>query len=155
MSVVTDYLEEKGIAFEVIPHERAFTGMDEARALGIDAHHVLKTVVLDTNEGHVALVLPSEERVDMSLVKEEIEDPGAHLASEDEVVRDFPDFEPGALPPIAPLLGVETLVDPTVPAESPVLFAAGSQTVSVKVDASDLFGHQPARFVQISDAWRR
>ena len=46
MTDVTEYLERKGIAFEVLTHERAFTGIAEARALGVDAHVVVKTVNL-------------------------------------------------------------------------------------------------------------
>ena len=34
MTNVTEYMERKGIAFEVLTHERAFTGIAEARAAG-------------------------------------------------------------------------------------------------------------------------
>ncbi|MBI2238274.1 MAG: hypothetical protein HYU54_07110, partial [Actinobacteria bacterium] len=37
MSVVTEYLEARGVPFEVIEHPRAFTSVAEARALGVEA----------------------------------------------------------------------------------------------------------------------
>ena len=153
MTDLTEYLERKGIAFEVLTHERAFTGIAEARALGVDAHVVVKTVIVESRGEHVAMVLPAEEHLDMKLVKEVLDDPDAHLADEETIVRDFDWAEPGALPPIAPVLGVDVIVDPSVPDVGPVLFAAGRQTVSLKVGAEDLFGHQPVQFSQISDVW--
>ena len=153
MTDLTEYLERKGIAFEVLTHERAFTGIAEARALGVDAHVVVKTVIVDSRGEHVAMVLPAEEHLDMKLVKEVLDDADAHLADEEAIVRDFEWSEPGALPPLAPLLGIDVIVDPSVPDTGPVLFAAGRQTVSLKVSAEDLFGHQPVQFSQISDVW--
>jgi hypothetical protein len=44
MSLVTEHLERLGCAFEVIPHRQAYTSIDEARALGVDADEVLKTL---------------------------------------------------------------------------------------------------------------
>lgn len=153
MSRLTDYLTSKGVAFEVLTHERAFRGIDEARALGIEADEVLKTVILDTGGEHVALVLSSGARLDMGLVREAVGDPDAHLANEDELTRDFGGFELGALPPIGPLLAVPVIVDPEVRAHGPVVFAAGSQTESVKVDAGELFAAVPARVVPLTEAW--
>ena len=34
MSLVTEHLDERGVPFEVIPHRRAFTSIQEARELG-------------------------------------------------------------------------------------------------------------------------
>ena len=153
MSTLIDYLDGKHVHYEVLHHPRAFTGIDEARALGIEADEVLKTVILDTNGEHVALVLPSGERLDMGLVREVVGDPKASLAREDEIAADFGGFEPGTLPPIAPLLGIDTIVDATVHDHGPVIFAAGSQTESVRLEAQELFELQPVRFAQISEVW--
>jgi Ala-tRNA(Pro) deacylase len=153
MTMLTDYLEREDIAYQLLHHERTFTGIDEARALGVEADEVLKTLILDTKEGHVAVVLPSGERLDMRLVREVLDDPDAALASETEISGDFAGFELGALPPVAPLLGVETIVDATVRDHGPVVFAAGTQTESVKVEARDLFASQPVRFAQVAEVW--
>jgi len=153
MTTLTDYLDRESIAYELLRHERTFTGIDEARVLGIQADEVLKTIVLDSRGRHVAAVLPSGERLDLALVREVLGDPEASLANENEITHDFGGFELGALPPIAPLLGVETLVDLTVKAHGPVIFAAGTQTESMKVDVAALFDTQPVDFVQIAEIW--
>lgn len=153
MTTLTEYLDGKHIHYEPLQHDRVFTGIEEARVLGIDADEVLKTVILDTRGEHVALVLPSGERLDMNLVREVVDDEEATLAIEEELTLDFGGFELGALPPVAPLLGVDMIVDPTVKDHGPVIFAGGTQTESVKVDAEELFSFQPVRFAQIAEVW--
>ncbi len=37
MPTVEEHLQRKGVAFELVPHSRAYTSIDEARALGISA----------------------------------------------------------------------------------------------------------------------
>jgi prolyl-tRNA editing enzyme YbaK/EbsC (Cys-tRNA(Pro) deacylase) len=155
MSTVTDHLSSEGIVFEVLTHPRAFTGIDEARALGIEADAVLKTVIVDTHGDHVALVLPAGERLDLELVREAVDDPDAALANEHELTRDFGGFELGSLPPLPRLLGIDVVVDLEVKGHGPVVFAAGSQTESVRVEASDLFANEPVRYAQLIEAWNR
>jgi Ala-tRNA(Pro) deacylase len=153
MKTLTDYLEREGVSYEVLRHHRAYTGIDEARVLGIEADEVLKTIVLDSRGRHVAAVLPSGERIDMALVREVLGDPEASLADEREITHDFGGFELGALPPVAPLLGVETIVDLTVKEHGSVIFAAGTQTESLRVDVAALFATQPVEYVQIAEIW--
>lgn len=153
MTTLSEYLESRDIAYEVLPHHRAVTGIEEALLLGLKADEVLKTVILDTAGRHVALVLPSGERLDMGLVRTAVGDPDARLANEAEIEHDFFGFELGALPPIAPLLGVETIVDPTVLDHEEVIFAAGTQTESMKVRTEALFESQDVRVAQIAELW--
>lgn len=155
MSVVTEYLESHGVPFKVLAHPRAYTGLAEARALGVEADEVLKTLVLDTTAGHAVVVIPSSRRLDMHLVRQAVGDPHAHLATEHELEGDFTGFELGAFPPLGGLLGVELLVDPEVREHERVAFAAGSQTESVEVRTEDLFRGEPARFVPLTEDLER
>lgn len=72
---------------------------------------------------------------------------------QDELTRDFGGFELGSLPPIGSLLAVPVIIDPEVREHGPVVFAAGSQTESVKVDAAALFAAVPARVAPLTEAW--
>jgi Ala-tRNA(Pro) deacylase len=125
MTLVTDHLTERGAAFEVIPHQRTLTSIDEARALGVTADEVVKTVALRSQGRYVLAVVPASRRLDMRLVQDALADQAARLATEAELSMDFPGFELGALPPLASLLGTPMLVDPEVLGHAVVLFAAG------------------------------
>jgi Ala-tRNA(Pro) deacylase len=142
MTTVPEYLEQRGVPFEVIPHGRTYTSIEEARALGISADEVVKTIVLDTASGHALAVIPASRRLHMRLVRDAVGDNHAKFADEGELERDFPDVELGAFPPLGSLVGVPTFVDPEVFTHETVVFAAGSQNESVKVRTEDLFGEE-------------
>jgi Ala-tRNA(Pro) deacylase len=140
MSVVTEHLEQRGSVFQVIPHRQAYTSVDEARTLGIEIGEVLKTLALRTGSGYALAVIPASHRLDLHLAREALGDSRARLASEEELGRDFPDYELGALPPLGALLEAQVYVDPEVLGHDTVTFAAGTQTKSVKMQTQELFG---------------
>ena len=140
MSAVTEYLEQRGSAFELLPHRQAYTSTDEARALGIDAGEVLKTLAVRTGPGYALAVIPASRRLDLHLAREALADHQARLASEEELARDFAGYQLGALPPLGALLGSRMYVDPEVLDHDLVVFAAGTQTESVKMSTQELFG---------------
>jgi Ala-tRNA(Pro) deacylase len=140
MSVVTKHLEQRGCVFEVLAHRQAYTSVDEARALGIAVGEVLKTLAVRTGPGYALVVIPASRRLDLHLAREALGDSRARLASEEELGRDFPDFQLGALPPLGALLDAQVYVDPEVLGHDTVTFAAGSHTESVKMQTQELFG---------------
>lgn len=138
-SAVSEQLDKRGVSFEAISHAETYTSVDEARALGIAADEVVKAVMVSTTSGYQLAVLPASRRLDMKLVQEAAGGKHARLATEQELERDFPGFELGALPPLGSLLLVPTNVDPEVMEHETIVFAAGSRTESIKVRTEDLF----------------
>ena len=131
-------LDEAGVGYELLKHRRTETAADEAAALDVAPEEVAKTLVLTTREGHVRLLVPAARRIDLAKVREALGD-GKHirLATEEELERDYPQFELGAVPPVGgrrdPLL-----VDRRLAERESVLFEAGRHDESVWVRTSDL-----------------
>ena len=150
MGKVAEHLKARGIAFELLPHDRTYTSIEEAGALGISADEVVKTVAVKTARGYVLAVVPGSDRVDMKRVRQAAEDPHARLATEEELERDFPDHELGGLPPLGSLLEARVLVDPKVMGHDTVLFAGGSTTESIKVQTQELFRIEPHTVVDLT-----
>jgi Ala-tRNA(Pro) deacylase len=144
MTRVTEYLETHGVPFAPIAHQQAYTSIDEARALGIEASEVVKTVAVCAAGGYALMAILATCRLDMHLVQEAVGDRHVRLATEEELLRDFPGFELGALPPLGSLLGAPLYVDQEVPRHETVAFAAGSQTESVQIRTADLLQHEQA-----------
>ena len=142
MTQVTEHLQTHGVPFEPIVHQQAYTSIAEARTLGIDASEVLKTVAIRVAGGYALIAIPATCRLDMHLVQAAVGDRHARLATEQELLRDFPDFELGALPPLGSLLGAAIYVDQEVLQHETVVFAAGSQTESVRLKTADLLQHE-------------
>lgn len=139
MTTVTDHLEHLGIRFQVLPHARATSAMGEALALGVSADEVAKAVLLDVDDGHALAIVPASRRVDVDLVREALGQDHVHLASEDEVAHDYPEYELGALPPLPTLLHVPVVIDPTLVAHRRITFAAGTQRESIQADSDEVF----------------
>ena len=155
MSAVTEHLEQRGSAFELLPHRQAYTSTDEARALGIDAGEVLKTLAVRTGPGYVLAVIPASRRLDLHLVRDALGDHHARLASEEELGRDFAGYQLGALPPLGALLDCQVFVDPEVLEHDLVVFAAGTQTESVSMGARELFASEQVTTVALVEQAER
>jgi Ala-tRNA(Pro) deacylase len=142
MTQVTEHLQARGVPFESIAHQQAYTSIAEAKALGIDAGEVLKTVAVRVAGGYALMAVPAVWHLDMHLVQAAVGDRDVRLATEQELRRDFPGIELGALPPLGSLLDAPLYVDQDVLQHETVVFAAGSQTESVQVRTADLVQHE-------------
>jgi len=145
MTQVTEHLQTHGVPFTAIAHQQAYTSIGEARALGIEASEVLKTVAVRAAGGYALIAVPATGRLDMHLVQAAVGDRHVRLATEEELRRDFPGIELGALPPLGSLLGAPLYVDQEVLQHETVVFAAGSQTESVQLRTADLLQHEQPR----------
>jgi prolyl-tRNA editing enzyme YbaK/EbsC (Cys-tRNA(Pro) deacylase) len=139
MRDVSGFLEEAGVDFDVLEHARTERAADEAAALGIGAEEVAKTLVLVSPGGNVRAVLAASERIDVRKVAAVLGVGGkrVHLASEDDLARDYPGFELGAVPPFG---GPEdrVVVDELLAGRDSVVLEAGTHERSVRLKAADL-----------------
>jgi Ala-tRNA(Pro) deacylase len=137
-SAFTELLDAEHIAYEVIPHRRTETAAAEARALGIDPAEVAKTLVLVTNEGFVRAVLPATERIDLDKVRGVLDCDELQLATELVLAGAYPDFELGAVPPVAGVENDRVVVDRRVSETASMVFEAGTHEHSVRLSTADL-----------------
>jgi Ala-tRNA(Pro) deacylase len=150
MADVTAFLEQAGIDFDVLEHTRTERAADEAAALGIDTGEVAKTLVLVTASGNVRAVLPASERIDLHKVADVL-GVGAkkvQLATEDDLARDYADFELGAVPPFGGR-DDQVLVDDQLARRNSVVVEAGSHDRSVRLKTADLVRLAGAQVVDI------
>ena len=135
---VTSVLDESGVDYEVLPHPRTETAAEEAEALGLEPQEVAKTLVLSTPGGYVRAVLAASDRIDLSKVRDQVEGgKRVHLASEEDLQRDYPGFDLGAVPPFGGA-GDRVLVDARLARQETVVLEAGSHEQSVRVQTADL-----------------
>jgi prolyl-tRNA editing enzyme YbaK/EbsC (Cys-tRNA(Pro) deacylase) len=73
MADLTSVLDKAGVEHELLSHADTERALDEAEALGLPPRAVSKTLVLDAPEGHVRVVLPASERIDLRKVREHVE----------------------------------------------------------------------------------
>jgi Ala-tRNA(Pro) deacylase len=140
MADITSLLDEAGVDYDLLEHEHTERAADEAEVLGVTPEEVAKTLVLATPSGNVRAVLPASERVDLPKVADLLEAPHkqVHLATEDDMKRDYPDFPLGAVPPVGGRQGDRVIVDSRVAERDSVVLEAGSHERSVRLKAADL-----------------
>src|SRR6266851_3400124 len=133
-------LEEAGVSYELLPHERTERALAEAEALGVDPAEVAKTLVVSTPTGYVRAVLPAAERIDLRKLSEVLGVPKKrlHLASEQTLERDYAEFELGAVPPFGGSRPDPLVVDRHAAERKSLVVEAGSHAESLRLKTADL-----------------
>jgi len=148
---LTRVLEAEGVEYELLPHGHTESAFAEAEALGVDPTDVAKTLVVETPDGYARAVLPASERLDLRKLGDFL---GAgkkkvHLASEEALARDYPEFELGAVPPLGGRRD-PVVVDRRVAERESVVLEAGSHDESIRVAREDLVRVTGAKVADIS-----
>ncbi len=146
----TRELDEKQVAYELIPHSHTERATEEAAALGVRLAEVGKTVVLTGPQGYVRAVLPASEWLDLHKVREHL-DGGKEirLATESELVGAYPTFELGAVPPFGGPRGDRVIVDRRIANRESIILEAGTHEQSIRVQTADLLALTQAEIADI------
>lgn len=136
----TRHLDEVGIAYDVVEHERAFGAASEAIAAGMRPDNAVKSVLLRDEGGYRLAVIPASNRLDLRKVSDLLETSKAklRLATEEELGADFPDFELGAIPPLGEMLPAAEIVERRVLEHDRVLCNGGDHSHSVLLDPREI-----------------
>jgi Ala-tRNA(Pro) deacylase len=148
-AAVTEFLDRAGVPYEVVEHERTQTAAAEARAAGMPAADVAKTVVLRDDAGVRLAVIPADHRLDLRKVKRELGSKGLRLVTEREMEREFSDFEVGAVPPFGPMFHALELMDERLLDHDRILCGGGDHEHAVLVDPHDVVRASQARVADI------
>ena len=148
---LTDALDAAGVEYEVIPHAHTETAADEARALGITADGVAKTLVVGTPRGNVRAVLPASERISTAKLAEVLDErrKAIQLVPEETLRSDYAEFEYGAVPPIGGAHRDRVIVDTHVASHDTVVLEAGSHDDSIRIATNDLIRIAEAEVAEI------
>lgn len=146
VEAVTQYLEGEGVAFELVEHEAVTSAVAEAHVAAVPANHVAKTVMLHDGGVYVVAAVSADTRLDLHKLRELLGATGTlRLATEQEIGRDFPTLEVGAVPPFGPSVPAAEVIDSALVAQERILCPAGDHHHSVLID--------PREVVRITDAW--
>jgi Ala-tRNA(Pro) deacylase len=149
---IVQFLEASRIAYELIEHEPVTSAAAEARVAGRAAEEVAKTVVLHDGSACVIAVIPASRRLDLHKLRELL---GAtrqlRLASEEEIERDFPALEVGAVPPFGPMIPAAEVIDRDLTGWELILCPAGDHRHSVLVSPREIVRLTGATTADISE----
>ena len=137
---LTRVLDEAEVPYELLPHERTESALAEAEALGIAPADVAKTLVVTIPEGYLRAVLPASARIDLRKLREARggSKKKIHLASEEDLARDYAEFDLGAVPPVGGGRRDPVVIDSRLAERDSLILEAGSHEASVRLATADL-----------------
>jgi Ala-tRNA(Pro) deacylase len=150
LEAIVEFLDGAGLQHELIEHEPTMSAVAEARAADYPPDQVAKTVVLHDGAAYVIAAIPASERLDLHKLRELLgATPQLRLASEDEIEREFPSLEVGAIPPFGPMVPAAEVIDHRLLEQERILCPAGDHRHSVLVDPRDVVRTTAAKIADI------
>lgn len=138
---VQTWLAQHQTPFEVLSHHHTASSLRTACEANIRPGCLAKAVLLEDDLQHdhfMMAVVPATHRVELARVSEQA-GRQMRLATEADAARLFPDCEAGAIPPLGPAYGVETILDDSLLEQQELYFEAGDHEHLVHLKAGDLF----------------
>lgn len=136
---VERYLQQHGTNYTVVHHPPSVSSKQTAAAAHVPPDNIAKAVVVGDDRGFVMAVIPGDRHVQLHRLSDKLR---RHfvLVAEQRLTPIFRDCEPGAIPPLGPAYGMQTIVDDSLVGRKQVFFVAGDHDDLVRVDG-DAFVH--------------
>lgn len=136
-SKVQDYMNQRGLRYDVLTHPHSHNSMETAQLAHIPGKCLAKTVVLeDEDNGFLMAVLPSTHHVQLGRLSKTL-NCKLRLATEDEIARLFEDCELGAIPPVGAAYGMRMIVDDSLADYPEIYFEGGDHEQLIQMSRDD------------------
>jgi len=135
-ATVEQYLKKHSVDYDLTAHAPTGSSHEVAEASHVREDHVAKAVIVKDSNGFVMIVIPASNWLDMDHLRKEL-NRDLHLVTEEELETLFTDCETGAVPPLGPAYGIETLLDESVKSLANVYFEAGDHETLVHVSGDN------------------
>lgn len=152
MPSVIDHLLTQRIPFVVLPAPNARSPREAAAVHGVDLAELIRTEVIVTRGGSVAVVIGATATFDLSSARGAVRDATARMATVAEIRAMARECDVDALPPLSRYLVAPVYADPSVVALEQVVFPAGRASVLVCMRRADLFLAEPVTVAALSGA---
>jgi Ala-tRNA(Pro) deacylase len=136
---VRDYLNQRGVTYDLIVHPHTRSSQESAEAAHVPGDRLVKSVVLEDDDGYLMVVLPSTRRVRLGVLSGKLQR-HLRLATEAELKHLFGDCELGAIPPLGPAYGMETVWDESLENVPEVYVEAGDHEELIRIDGKTFLG---------------
>lgn len=134
---VKQFLSERGVWFESVPHRATYDAQRMAQAVAVSGDEVAKTVVINVDDRQVLAVLPATHQIDLAFVARAVGGKKVTLAQEDELTRLFGDCELGAVPPFGSQYGLRTIVDERLARDEEIVFEGNTHEEAIRMRYRD------------------
>ncbi len=135
---IQDILEDKKISYAVFDHEPVYTNPAMAEALEVSEAETVKSLVVKTKEGSLAVVvMPGNAKLDWKRTAKGLQTKKVSFARP-EAVAEQVGCEVGCVPPFGHLVSMPVIMDPALRSKSYLYFNPGKHDRSYKLRVHDL-----------------
>jgi Ala-tRNA(Pro) deacylase len=130
------YLDGRGVPYEVMTHERTLCSSATAHATSIPEDNLAKGVLMRREDGYILAIVPASCHVQLEALAKWLQQPIA-LASETEASLIFGDCELGCIPPVAGPYDLMAVMDDSLEGFNDIYFEGGDHRTLVHVSGRD------------------
>jgi Ala-tRNA(Pro) deacylase len=156
-TTLKSYLDKRGVEYDTVEHTHTDTAMDSAKSAHVPPYQMAKAVVLEDEDGYIVSVLPSNNRLNLAWVSEEL-NRDLKLATEPELRKLFKDCETGAIPALSDAYGLKVIWDDQLKHASDVYIEAGDHEHLIHLRGDDfkqLMESLPHSIISAGKEWSR
>lgn len=147
---VESYLQQCRIPYTVMHHAPTHSSRETAQAAHVPAERLAKAVVLLDHGQYVMAVIPASRHLGVETLSQKLGRP-LTLAAENRLAPVFKDCDLGAIPPLGPAYGMETIVDDELVDQPEIYFEAGDHEDLIRVDGKEFLALlKEAQYGQLS-----
>lgn len=139
MSIATtiiDYLHRHRVPYSVVAHDHSGCSRQTVSSAHVPPERLAKAVIFLDQRGYLMVVLPGDRHVSIKTLSDKLRR-RLTLAEEQRIAPVFADCEPGAIPPIGPAYGMETILDDSLVGQPQIYFEAGDHEELIQVSGED------------------
>ncbi|OGW86472.1 MAG: hypothetical protein A3C35_05415 [Omnitrophica bacterium RIFCSPHIGHO2_02_FULL_46_11] len=144
VNTLYDFLMEKHVPFQTIPHQKTYTALSTANEEHVPPRQVAKAVIVKADGTDVMVVIPANRMLNLFKLSDALGTTSIKVEEEREFKELFPGCELGAMPPIGSLYDMPSIVDVRLTENKEIFFNGGTHKESVKIATAD--------FLRISEA---
>lgn len=130
------YLDGRGVPYEVVTHERTLCSSATAHASSIPEDNLAKGVLIRREDGYLLAIVPASCHVQIEALGKWLQQP-IEIASEMEASTIFGDCELGCVPPVAGAYGLMAVMDDSLEGFSDIYFEGGDHRSLVHLTGRD------------------
>lgn len=133
---VAEFLERHHLPHELVSHTRSSNSLESARAAHVPAERVAKGVLLTADGKYLLAVTRADCHLDLDELRRQLQ-VSVELATREDLESVFDDCARGAVPPLGPAYGIESVWDEDLMKEPELYFEFGDHTHLVHVRTPD------------------
>jgi Ala-tRNA(Pro) deacylase len=132
-----NYLKNNQIDYSLITHLPAYSSQITAHRAHVSGKEFAKPVIVKIDGKMTMVVVTSNQRVNLMLLKNIFKTDHVVLADETDLMDIFTDCELGAMPPFGNLYDMDEIISEELSKDEKIFFNAGTHTQLVKMDLND------------------